>query len=256
MPFVDYSVDKNSAIPLYFQFKQIILSEIKLGNLKTNDRLPVESDLCRLYSLSRTTVRQAVSELVADGFLYKEKNRGVFVSTPRAKVDSIYSTHYFNEEAKLSGFTPSCKINSLEIIPANADAAKALQVKEGEDVIYIEKWCYANDVLVGISEYYFISPLCACVMSRDAYRTDSAYELLNKQPATRISHISKKVTTYNVDQEEAKVFNIAIGSAMILADDIAYALNTGLPIAYEHVRLVGSRTYITWEFRGGPVWDD
>ncbi|MBR5642462.1 MAG: GntR family transcriptional regulator [Firmicutes bacterium] len=249
MAFLDYSIEKNSAIPLYFQLKQIILSEIKNGSLKSNDRLPIEKDFCDMYDLSRTTVRQAFTELVSEGHLYKEKNRGVFVATPRAKIDSIYSTHYYNEEAKASGFTPSYKITEMQIVPAPADVAKSLQIKAGEDVIHIEKLCYANDALVSISDYYFLYPLCAVVMDQDTYRKHSAYDLLNENAETRISHIEKTLCAYSANEDEAMAFHIPIGAPMILADDIGYSVVSGLPISFEHVRLVGSRTYITWEFQ-------
>ena len=249
MSFTDHTIDKNSPIPLYYQLKQIILAEVKAGNLKSNDRLPVEFDLCDMFGLSRTTVRQAISELVSEGYLYKEKNRGVFVAMPRAKVDSIYSTHYFNESAKAAGFTPSCRISAMQVIPANATVAKALQLKPGTDVIYVEKWCYANDILVAINEYYFVHPLCSSVMDEKAYRKFSAYELLNQNAETYIGHISKTVSAYSASAEEARIFNIPEGAAMFLADDIGYAQRTGLPISYEHVRLVGSRTHVTWEFQ-------
>ena len=249
MSFTDHAIDKNSPLPLYYQLKQIILAEVKAGNLKSNDRLPVEFDLCDMYGLSRTTVRQAISELVSEGYLYKEKNRGVFVAMPRAKVDSIYSTHYFNESAKAAGFNPSCRISAMQVIPANATVAKALQLKPGTDVIYVEKWCYANDILVAINEYYFVHPLCSSVMDEKAYRKFSAYELLNQNAETYIGHISKTVSAYSASAEEARIFDIPEGAAMFLADDIGYAQRTGLPISYEHVRLVGSRTHVTWEFQ-------
>jgi len=249
--FSNLVIDKNSPIPLYFQLKKIILTELKSGTLKTNDKLPTEAELCDMYDLSRTTVRQAISELVTSGHLFKEKNRGVYVAAPRAKIDSLYAAHYFNEEAKNSGLTPSCKVPVMELVPAPEEAAKALQIKPGEEVIHIEKWCYANDILFSLSDYYFISPLCSCVMDEKAYRRHSAYELLNCNPDTKIGRIAKTITAYNASPEEAKLFNIAIGTSIIQADDIGYAANTGFPISYEHVLMVGSRTYITWDFNHG-----
>ena len=253
MAFSNHVVDKNSPIPLYFQLKKIILSELKNGFLKTNDKLPTEAELCSMYGLSRTTVRQAISELVTSGHLFKEKNRGVFVAAPRAKVDSLYAAHYFNEEARNSGLTPSCKIPVMELCPAPEEAAKALQIKAGEEVIHVQKLCYANDILFAISDYYFISPLCSCVMDENAYRRYSAYELLNCNPETKIGRIAKTITAYNASSEEAMQFNTAIGASLIQADDIGYAASTGFPIAYEYVRMVGSRTIITWDFNNEPL---
>jgi len=248
MAFSDHKINKNSPLPLYYQLKQIILDELKAGTLKTNDRLPPEAEFCSMYELSRTTVRQAISELMTSGHLFKKKNRGVFVAAPRAKIDSLYATHYYNEEAKTAGFKASCKINTMEFIPASEEVSKALQIKPGDEVIYIEKLCYANDTIVCVNDYYFVSPLCMCVMDKEAYCRHSAYELLNQHAETKIGRIAKTITAYNASPEEAKLFNIAIGSALILADDIGYSANTGFPISYEHVRMVGSRSSITSDF--------
>jgi GntR family transcriptional regulator len=41
--------------------------------------VPSEKQLCELYAVSRTTVRQAVNNLVAGGLLYHVKGKGTFV---------------------------------------------------------------------------------------------------------------------------------------------------------------------------------
>jgi len=73
-------------------------------------------------------------------------------------------------------------------------------------------------------------------MDETACQHNSVYDLLNKQPETRIGRISKSISAYNASPEEAKQFDVAIGSAMILADDIGYAVSSGYPISYELCR--------------------
>ncbi len=66
--------------PLYFQLKNILKSRILSKELKGNERLQTEAELCAEYNVSRVTVRQALSELMKDGLIYRERGRGTFVT--------------------------------------------------------------------------------------------------------------------------------------------------------------------------------
>ena len=73
-----HSVDR-----LYEHVKQDILSKISSGEYKANERILSERELCRHYSVSRTTIRKAIDELVADGVLIRSSGRGTFVADNR-----------------------------------------------------------------------------------------------------------------------------------------------------------------------------
>ncbi len=72
-------INKFSSIPLYLQLKDLIIKQIENNEYAPNTQIPSEQDLCRLYDISRPTVRQAISELTNSGYLYKEKGKGTFV---------------------------------------------------------------------------------------------------------------------------------------------------------------------------------
>jgi DNA-binding LacI/PurR family transcriptional regulator len=74
-------IDKRSFVPVYHQLKAIILEQIKNMELKEKDRVPSEHELCTKYQVSRTPVRQAIRELVSEGFIYTEPGRGTFVAS-------------------------------------------------------------------------------------------------------------------------------------------------------------------------------
>ena len=67
-------LDRQSPIPLYYQLKEILLDLIKSGELE-GGRLPTEEELCIRYSVSRGTVRKALSELESEGFIVTEAGK-------------------------------------------------------------------------------------------------------------------------------------------------------------------------------------
>ena len=80
-------INKYSNIPLYSQLKNLIINKIDSGEYKPNSKIPSEQELCEMYDISRPTVRQAISELTNNGYLYKEKGKGTFVSKPKSVID-------------------------------------------------------------------------------------------------------------------------------------------------------------------------
>lgn len=64
---------------MYQDLKQKIL----LGVFKTGDMLPSENELSALFRTTRVTVRQALDELVKEGYIVKEKGKGSFVQSER-----------------------------------------------------------------------------------------------------------------------------------------------------------------------------
>ena len=73
------SIVTSQFMPLYVQIVGNIKYAIDSGELKVGDRLPSETELGKRYSVSRITVRRAISELVDAGYLVKRQGRGTFV---------------------------------------------------------------------------------------------------------------------------------------------------------------------------------
>lgn len=63
----------------YAQLREYLKEEILMGRVNPGDRIPSENELADRLSMSRHTVRKAISILVNEGFLYTEHGRGTFV---------------------------------------------------------------------------------------------------------------------------------------------------------------------------------
>ena len=103
-------IDKSIPIPLYFQLKKLILSEIKEGNYRSGELIPTEKEISDAFQISRTTVRQAITELVQEGWLYRVKSKGTFVAQPKISQDYIRKIESFNNQIFRLGMTPSTEV--------------------------------------------------------------------------------------------------------------------------------------------------
>src|ERR1043165_4851089 len=73
-------LDRASPIPLYYQVKQHISAQVATGVLVPGQQLPGEHELCRLYDVSRTVIRQALNELGYEGLIDRRRGKGTFVA--------------------------------------------------------------------------------------------------------------------------------------------------------------------------------
>ncbi len=73
-------LDKQSNTPLYLQLKNIIINKIRIGEFKPGSFIQTEDELCREYGISRYPVRQALGELVKEGYLVRTPGKGTVVN--------------------------------------------------------------------------------------------------------------------------------------------------------------------------------
>lgn len=74
----------------YLTVKQAILNQIQNGELKPNDKLPSDEEYIETFGVSGITIRKALSELAAEGYISRIKRKGTFVNTPSAAEDSSH----------------------------------------------------------------------------------------------------------------------------------------------------------------------
>ncbi len=98
-------IDKQSPIPIYFQIMEQLKTQIKNGELKADALLPSEREYAEQFGISRMTVRQALSNLVNEGFLYRQKGRGTFVSKLKME-QPLQGLTSFTEDMRSRGMKP------------------------------------------------------------------------------------------------------------------------------------------------------
>ena len=79
------NIDKYSPFPIYYQIQEWVKQLIEDGEWKPGDKIPSENELCDKFEVSRMTIRQAINNLVEQGYLYRKRGIGTFVQLPKVE---------------------------------------------------------------------------------------------------------------------------------------------------------------------------
>src|SRR5437588_7602961 len=99
--------------------------------------VPPERSLASEFETSRTTVRQALRELVVEGRLERIQGRGTFVAEPKV-AQSLDLTSY-TQDMRAQGLEPTSRVIRLDYVRADDVTTRRLGVKATERVLYLER---------------------------------------------------------------------------------------------------------------------
>ncbi len=172
-------LDAQNPIPLYFQLKSILENQIISGELKPGDKIPSENRLCELYQVSRTTARQAITELVNTGKVVRTQGRGSFVAQyPINKPP--YRLTGFSADMKKQGLHPSSKMLEFKVILPSHEVAKMLRINPSDAVIFINRLRYIDGHVVGIEYTHMPFNRFSGLMEEDLEQNSLYETLINK----------------------------------------------------------------------------
>lgn len=174
---------EKGAAPLYSQIVEIIKGQIESGDFVKGDQFPTEKQMQETYQVSRITVRQAINELVNEGYL--QCARGVGTTVVYGKIDeNLKNLVSFTDEMKLHGKVMNTSYCDMSLIHAGKTVAAQLEIEPGEECYRLvrvrsvgeEAIVYSITYLKKTREY----PLDTC------YYMESLYQFLQTSCNTKV----------------------------------------------------------------------
>ncbi len=251
MALTEKSIDKSKSIPLHIQVKQILMEEINSGNLTPGDMISPEQEISELFRVSRSTVRQAITELVREGYFYRGKGRGTFVSKPVISYDFAKNAGMYTRLVEEKGMKASTKVIQFDIVDADAKIAEILQIPQKQKVIHLIRIRSANEELNNILESYLPHNLCYSIFQHDLEK-ETLHEALSGSEETAIFRDITTIEATLANSKESRLLQIAPGSPILLISAVSFN-RMGKPVEYCIARYRADRNkFITERYDGQP----
>ncbi len=124
-------LNRESPTALYMQLADLLRTDIESGLIATDSKLPAENELTRRFNVSRVTVRQAIAQLLAEGYVVSKQGKGTFASRQKFLHD-LKPMRGFYDALIAQGVEPKTKL--LEFVPAPAPESvrQAFGATEGD----------------------------------------------------------------------------------------------------------------------------
>lgn len=215
-------------IPIYQVIENDIKKKINQKELVSGDLIPSENQLKDIYNVSRMTVRQALNNLVNDGYLYKHKGKGTFVSNRKIE-KNIHGVRGFTEEMESIGRTVRSEVKTFDEIVPNKDIQEKLFLEKDELVYHITRVRYGDDIPVLHEELYIPKNLFKDLTTDDLQ--ESFYKYVEGNMKLKISHCIQSI--------EAKTGSKLVNDALMITKTQPVLsivrntfLNNGRPFEY------------------------
>lgn len=240
MALLTHKLDKSTPVPLYFQLKELVSDAIASGEYAVGSTIPTEQELSQAFGISRTTVRQAITELVREGRLYREKSKGTFVAEPKINQDFMQKLESFNEQIRRSGHHPWTELLEKAVCRPPQDIAEALQLGPNEQAVMIHRRRYADDDPIVTVRTYVPFSQCPYLLDQD-WDHCSLYETLDQNEQTKIRYVQRRVEAVMATETDAHNLHVAAGTPILHFTTIGFTAHQK-PMEYSLARYRGDRS--------------
>lgn len=242
------NVSKDSPVPLYYQIKESMKEEIESGNLEPHERLPSERDLENRYGVSRMTARRALTELVSEGYVYREQGKGSFVAEPKLRQGLLDLTG-FSEDMQNRRMGSGARVLEQKLIEPEKETARKLQVTSGRPVFLLQRVRMAESEPLAIETTHLKHNLCEGVENMD-FSDRSLYSTLRNEYDLKLSRAEQSVEATVATDFEASHLDVPKGAPMLTTERTTFIGDGETPIEFARSTYRGDRYKLFVELEG------
>lgn len=239
-------LNPSATVPLYHQLKELIRGKIVSGEWKLGTRISSEPQLCATYRISRITTRQALDDLVAEGWLYRERGRGTFVRSAKPEI-GLTPLFMLEQIAAFPG-PPEHTALRMRTIPASESVRTGLALERGERVLEIVRIRLVNGKPAAFEVAYIPRILLDRLPTAEEIRTSYFYDILRAATGVEPAHTRIVLEAVLLDAQVAKVLEAPSGSPAIRLERLTSS-GTGRPVLITRNIMAGDHSRYVFELQ-------
>lgn len=207
-----------------------------IAQAEPGSSIPTERELASQFGTSRTTVRQALASLAADGQVTRTWGSGTVVATPnRVYVHQLTS---YSEDLRAQGHSPASQIVDVSQVKPDRHVAAALGVAPEEKIYRVERVRLIDDEPLALEVAHLNGTLPR--LRQELERHNSLYAALREVYAISFARAEDVVECAPASPREAALLDVEPGAPMLAIHRTGYNADD-TPIEYTRSVFRGDR---------------
>jgi GntR family transcriptional regulator len=195
---------------------RVILEDLATG-LGPGGLMPSERVLAEYFAISRTTVRQEIERMVADGMLFRRHGHGTLVAEQRpAHLDLLTS---FTKDMLARGLQPGSVPLSVAVQPASPRLAGRLRIAPASPVLRLVRLRTADQVPMAV-EHTDLSVQRFPGLEDLEWTDRSLFETIEERWSVRAATSDAHIASVLPDAEQARQLAIEQSQPCLLIDGV------------------------------------
>ncbi|PXV86310.1 GntR family transcriptional regulator [Lachnotalea glycerini] len=236
----------SNKLPSYLCVYNQLKEEILNGKYKIGEMLPIESELEKIFNVSRITIRKAVKMLNQDKLVHVKQGCGTIVLDYKA-TQNLNHVVSVTETLRQKGYAVRTKSMHIDVILAPPEIASCLKIAIGDKVARFQRIQLADEKPIVIMKNYVPEHLVVGV-SEYCNKFLALYQFLEDTYQIKIDGASDRIFAKNASFEEAQMLEIETGEALLCIQRTC--LFEGNPVCLDDVVIIGKHYELTTNMNG------
>lgn len=221
-------IDRNKPIALYIQVKDELLKEIK-NNYKPGDKIPSEVELMKIFTVGRSTIRDAVKELVNQGILEKKHGFGTFISSNNS-INVIKPLISLSSNLKTNGAEGFNEVLKQEYVTNPTQIKELFDIIDEQEMLHIKRKRWVDNKPLVIEDSWLTSTIYSTFSNPDF--SNSLVEIILKNTNLEIKKFDQVVAFRKPTKNESEMLKISTDDNIISMTRKIYVEDEKNPVFY------------------------
>lgn len=223
------------AVALHHQIKEDLFLKMRSGQWPPGHELPGEQSLCEHYSVSRGTLRRALSDLAAEGYIERHRGRGSFVSQPKLESGVVSAYNRFSVVGPL--LDAGARVLSCRRVRATRQVASMLRLKPSQSVWQLERLRFTQGDPMSIQASY-LPVAIAPDLSQQPLEHEHLVDILREAYGVQLGSATEYVNPTVADTYAAKLLSVPSRAPLFQIERTTCTV-TGAVVEYRRALLRG-----------------